>query len=132
VNWRKFSAYLAKQPRFKSAIDTIRLVRKERGSEASGDFLLLSAIMSLQSNDAISAADYIEKLMLIVPDLRPEHRAVLAVINTRQLPRKRLRLVRIMLRILSIIAEITMKLLGRNLLSCKSLGILYPDKIYAN
>ena len=132
MNLRKFSTYLATQPRLKSEIETIRLVRKERGNEASGDFLLLSAIRSLQSNDTIPAIDFIEKLMLIVPNLKPEHRAALEIMNSRQLSRKRLKLIRIALKVLSIIAELTMKLLGRNLLSCKSLGILCPDRIYAN
>jgi len=132
VNWRKLSTYLAEQPCLKSAIETIRLVRQKRGNEASGDFLLLSAIKSLQSNDTISAADFIEKFMLITADLQPEHRAALEIINSRQLPRKRLRPLRAVLKVLSILAELTIKLLGRNLLSCKSLGILYPDRIYEN
>ena len=132
MNLRKFSIYLAKQTRLKFTIETIRLVRKERGNEASGDFLLLSAIRSLQSNDAISAVDFIEKFMIIVPDLKPEHRAALEILNSRQLPEKRLKLIRIALKVLSIIAELTMKLLGRNLLSCKLLGVLCPDRIYAN
>jgi len=115
----------AKKPRYQRAIEVLQLVRKERGKNARGDFFFHSAIYSLSSSDADAAKAYLEKFLAVVPNVSPEHRAIVNVVLTKLLAHRKLKIPSTFLNFLDIILGI-MKLVGRNLLSCQLLGIHIP------
>jgi len=89
---------------------------------ARGDFLLRAAVDSLCSRDLSSAKMYIEQFLLIAEKVKPEHRAVLNVVLSNLINHQKFKIVGPLLNVLNLMLEI-FKLLGRNLLSCQSLGI---------
>lgn len=121
----KFPISRAKKPRYQRAIEELQFVRKERGKKARGDFLLLSAVNSLSSCDADTAKAYLEKFSSVVPNVCPEHRAIINVALTKLLAHQKLRIPGTLLNLLDFILGI-LKLVGRNLLSCQPLGIYIP------
>ncbi|MEW6455826.1 MAG: hypothetical protein AB1410_03810 [Acidobacteriota bacterium] len=124
----KIPANWAKKPRLQRTIETIQLVRNERGNMACGDFLLHAAVDSLSSDDIGSAKAYLEQFLLIAQNVEPEHRAVVGVVISKILTHKKFKIFGPLLNILNLILDI-FKLASRNLLSCKSLGIDIPIKI---
>lgn len=123
-----FHAGWAKKPRLQRAIEAIHSVRNERGKLARGDFLLRVAVDSLSSRDADAAKDYIEKFLLVAPNVSSEHRAIVNIVLTKLLAHQKFKLIGPILNVLYPLLEI-FKLMSRNLLSCNSLGVNIPVEI---
>jgi len=68
----------AKQLRFKAARSQIALVRRERGSSAHGEVLLLSALRSLSREDGGAAFKALNQFRQ-VPDLSNQHRLIIKI-----------------------------------------------------
>jgi hypothetical protein len=115
----------AKKLRYERAIEVLQIVRKERGKKARGDFLFHSAVNSLRSSDADAAKAYLEKFLSVIPNVIPEHRAIVNVVLTKLLAHRKLKVPSTFLNFLDLILGI-LKLVGRNLLSCQPLGIYIP------
>jgi len=127
----KFLTGRAKKPRLQRAIEVIQSVREERSKSARGDFLLHQAKLSLSSYDIDSAKSYLEMFLVAAPNVSAEHHAVVNVILTRLLAHRKLKIPSTILNFLDLLVTI-LKLVGRNLLSCRSLGISIPVYIYVN
>lgn len=116
----------AKKPRLQRAIEVIQSVREERSKKARGDFLLHQAQISLDSSDIDSAKSYLDMFLIAsAPDVSAEHHAVINIVLTKLLAHQKLKIPSTVLNLLDLLLGI-LKLVGRNLLSCQSLGILIP------
>jgi len=120
----KFLTSRAKKPRFQRAVEVIQSVREERSKRARGDFLLHQAQLSLSSHDIDSAKSYLEMFQMAAPNVSAEHHAAVNVVLTRLLAHRKLKIPGAVFNLLDLLLGI-LKLVGRNLLSCQPLGILF-------
>lgn len=75
----KLNSLWAENSRSELTHDTIQLVRKDRGLNARGDALLMSAQMALKFNDMRTVHLDLIKFLSIVENLTAEHRAIIEV-----------------------------------------------------
>ena len=70
------------KPRLKLIRDRIHLVRHKRGRKAEGDVLLRAAILAVCANHCRTAKKDISKFLLLIPDIKPEERAILSTVES--------------------------------------------------
>lgn len=115
----------AKKPRLQRAIEVIQALREERGKKARGDFLLHQAQRSLRSSDIDSAKSYLEMFPIAAPEVTAEQHATISIVLTKFLVHRKLKIPDAVLNLLDLLFGI-LKLVGRNLLSCRLIGYPIP------
>jgi len=120
---RKSSSVI--EPRLKLVGEHIKLVRKKRGLKAEGDVLLQAALRSVASKDLMTVKRNITKFLQIVPDLKPDERAILTNVEARLLNQDRFDIVFLIIQVLSWIVSFFLKLISKT-----PMGYKYSGKIF--
>lgn len=117
-----------KKSRSRLISERISLVRKKRGDNAPGDFLLQAALKAVSSNDFRSAKNDLTKYLQIIPNISPETRAI--VENSIKQMHVRLRLPVFVLKAIGWFVSIWIQLKSKSPMSYKILGKTVP--VYIN
>jgi len=112
------------KPRDTLIVDRIQLVRKKRGLKAPGDVLLQAALRSVASNDSRTVKRDISKFLLIVPDVKPEERAILTNIEEQFKKRDPPKIVFLIIQALSWLFTLFFKLISKT-----PTGYKFPENI---
>jgi len=121
----KFKSQWAKKLRFMLTFEKIQLVRRERGRNARGDILLMSAQKSLKFNCPSSAQHDLESFLSIVKDLAPEHKYILEAECKYLLPRWNSRDGPKIFELIILIVELLILFLSKYPVSCQQYGIYF-------
>jgi len=120
---RKSSSVI--KPRLKLISERIKLVRKNRGLKAEGDVLLQAALRSVASKDRITAKRDITKFLQIIPNLKPDERAILTNVEARLLNKGRFDVVSLIIQVLSWLVLFLLKLISKTPTGYKFSGKIF-------
>lgn len=102
------------KPRTKLISERIDLVRRKRGLKAQGDILLQAALRSVATNDCRTAQRDVNKFLQIVPDVKPDERAILTNVEAHLRNPDRFKVVSLILQALGWIISFFLKLISKN------------------
>ena len=120
---RKSSSVI--KPRLKLISERIKLVRKNRGLKAEGDVLLQAALRSVASKDRITAKRDITKFLQIIPNLKPDERAILTNVEAQLLKKGRFDVVSLIIQVLSWLVLFLLKLISKTPMGYKFSGKIF-------
>lgn len=116
------------RPRGKLISERIKLVRIKRGLKAPGDVLLQAALRSVASNDYRTAYRDIAQFLQIVPNIKPDERAILTNVEARLINRDRFKIASLIFQFLSWAISLLFKFVSKTPTGYKLLEIS-PDYI---
>jgi len=113
------------EPRLKLISERIMLVRKNRGLKAEGDVLLQAALRSVASKDRTTAKRDITKFLQIIPNLKPDERAILTNVEARLLNNGRFDVVSLIIQVLNWLVLFLLKLVSKTPMGYKFSGNIF-------